>query len=90
MAFSRTAEIIHGDDVGMNQPAGRLSLAEEALHRSRLVSILRMQDLDRDLALHGALVGPVHDTHSAASDHAAHVVTIIERAAGQQGRVGDL
>src|SRR6185436_9334941 len=86
------AQLVHGDDVRMLQPRGRLGLDLEALEVLLLEQPLASERLDRCLALERLVEPAVDHAHAAAPEPADDAVAanayLLARVARRCGRVG--
>src|SRR5204863_7032301 len=72
----RLAAVDHGDDVGVGELGDRPRLPAEALDRVAVFGVVRMQDLQRDVALEQAVARPEDARHSAAADELLELVAV--------------
>ena len=68
------AEVVHRDDVRLLQPGRDFRLPAEPLLEAVVGGHLGAQQLDRDHALAGGVVGAVHLAHAAHPDHRLQLV----------------
>jgi len=78
------AEVEDRDRVRMRQPTRELCLAKESLDHVRIGRPPRADHLDRDLAVHGVLLGAIHHPHAAASDPLEDRVATVELATDER------
>ena len=67
------------DDVGVGERGGELGLAHEAFAERRLHRELGREDLDRDLAVEGEVLGEEDGAHAAAAELAGDLVPPLHR-----------
>src|SRR5450432_2663663 len=77
------AEVVDVDDVGLVEAAREARLAQEPLRDRAHGRELRMDDLDRDLAIDRHLPRAVHRAHPAFAEHRTELVAMIEDATEQ-------
>ena len=68
------AEVVHGDDVGVLDGAGRPRLAQEALLHLLRLAEARAQQLERHVTAQHRVVGLPHDAHRALSQQLMQLV----------------
>ena len=73
------ADVVHGDDVRVAQASERLRLPPQAVGEVRS-HLVRVEHLQRDVALELGVARDVHDSHATFAGAAAHDVTTDARA----------
>ena len=68
------AAVDHRDDVGMRHLGDRPGLATESLHVLRVVAVMRMEQLQRDVALQQPVMSLVDARHPARADELDELV----------------
>ena len=80
-----TVDLVDGDDVGMTQRRGGLSLMDQAASAFRVRGKLSRQDFDRGKPSQTRIAGPVHHAHAAFTQRRQDLV-VAERMAQQRRR----
>ena len=73
-------DVIDADDVGMPESRGELRLAPEAFQDAGIGRQVRVQDLDRHVALQGQIARAIHTAEPTGADLFQQLVVVAERA----------